>query len=96
MDRLREGLTRVPDGRLFTIRYDELVVRPLETVKRIYRELDLGEFEVARPLIESFLASTPVRPAPAASLDAELERELRHRWQRQFGWLGYASPPQSA
>lgn len=92
MDRLREEFPRVPRGQACTVRYDDLVARPLETVKNIYDQLDLGDFEGARPLMESFLASMPVRPAPPAPVEAAVERELCQRWQRHFDWLGYPAP----
>jgi hypothetical protein len=96
MDRLREELPGVPAGRLCTVRYDNLVARPIETVGRIYRELDLGGFETAKPHMERFLAGTPVKPAPAVPLDAALERQLRERWRRHFDWLGYSFPQRAA
>ena len=38
------------------VRYEDLVADPLTEVQRIYRQLDLGDFEPARPAIEEYLA----------------------------------------
>lgn len=47
----------VESGRLISIRFEDLEVRPLRTLKKIYAQLNLGSFSSVSPRVESYLAS---------------------------------------
>jgi hypothetical protein len=47
--------TQIPAGRLVEIRYEDLDARPLEILPALYASLELPDFEVVRPQIESYL-----------------------------------------
>ena len=44
----------IAPGRLFELRYEDLLENPLERVAAMYRHLDLGSFETARPHLEQY------------------------------------------
>ncbi len=45
----------IPEGNLIEIAYKDLSEKPYETVKQIYKELDLPDFKVAEPAIKQHL-----------------------------------------
>jgi len=46
----------IPAERLINVRYEDVVQSPIETVAKIYRQLELGPFEEMRPGLEQLLA----------------------------------------
>ncbi len=87
MDRLQAGLKDV--GHHANVRYADLVKRPVETLERVYGELELGDFEAARPAIESFAAAHVTTPRSARPLDQKLSAKIADRWKTQIAALGY-------
>jgi hypothetical protein len=87
MDRLREGLKSA--GAHADVRYTDLVKQPVETLQRVYDELDLGDFDAARPAIESFATANATVPRSARPLDQKLSAKIATRWKTQIAALGY-------
>ena len=44
----------IAPGQFCEVRYEELVANPIEQMRRVYAELQLGDFEAARPAISMF------------------------------------------
>jgi hypothetical protein len=55
-DRLETTRTLIPPGRLYEVRYEDLVRNPLGVMDDLYRALDLGDFPAAKPAAEAYLA----------------------------------------
>jgi hypothetical protein len=89
VDRLLAALDGVDREQMAEVRYDDLVQQPVETVARLYRELDLGDFALARPGVERFAAESRVAARPSRPLDPALTRRIAARWHRQIVALGY-------
>lgn len=68
---------------LSEVRFESLVADPLGELERIYEELQLGSFEVARPAVEKFLESR--RGYKPNKFD--LAPEIRERVRREWGWF---------
>jgi hypothetical protein len=87
--RLEESRPLVPKGRLYDLRYEDLVRDPVGELAKVYRALDLGEFEPARAGVESYLAR--VRGyEPGRYLLTDEERDVvRSRWGEVIGRYGY-------
>jgi hypothetical protein len=92
IDRLLATLDGLDPGRFAEVRYDDLVRQPVETVARLYRQLDLGDFAAARPEIAAFAAESTTAPRPRRALDPELVQLIAARWARQIVRLGYGIP----
>lgn len=76
-----EDRARIPEGRLTEIAYRDLVLDPVGVLRRVYRDLDLPDFENARPRVERYLAElngyeTNVFPP----LDARTRRRVAKEW----------------
>jgi hypothetical protein len=91
MDRLHAGLHEIDPARRAEVRYAELVLQPFETLERLYRDLDLGDFSPARPAVAKFLADSTVAPRSPRELDAALADRIGQRWRRQMLQLDYGS-----
>ena len=48
---------RIPEGRLFECRYEDLDQRPMEVLARLYRSLAIDAFDEAAIVFENYLAS---------------------------------------
>ena len=92
MDRLCDGLDRLAPGTHVTVRYADLVDQPVETLERIYQDLDLKSFAAARAGIARFADENRISPRPAARLDPALMQQINERWQVQIARLGYDVP----
>jgi hypothetical protein len=91
MDRLLEGLDTIDPRRRVEVRYADLVRAPVETLKRLYRELEIGDIATTMPAIETFLAESDVSPRSPREFDAGLAARIEERWRRQMVRLGYAA-----
>jgi hypothetical protein len=91
IDRMLAALDALEPGRCAEVRYDDLVRQPIETVARLYRQLDLGNFAAARPAIAAFAAASTTAPRPRRALDAALAQQVAGRWERQIVRLGYGT-----
>jgi hypothetical protein len=80
----------VPAGRLVEVAFADLEKDPLGQVRRIYRELDLSDFEVARPALEKYVASQAgYRKNEHPSLAPEVRADVAREWRRCFEEWNY-------
>jgi len=70
----------VPDERLAHVRYEDLVTDPVKVLQGVYAQLELGDFEAARPAIEAEARSyAEYRTNQYALSDAD-KATLRTEW----------------
>jgi hypothetical protein len=80
----------IPKGQLIEIGFDELENKPMETMERIYKDLDLPDFKEARPAMQNYLDSVKqykrnkYRPLPSAKL-----KKLNSAWNCWFEEFAY-------
>jgi hypothetical protein len=82
--------TLLGPGQLAEVRFETLVADPLRELERIYRELDLGSFETAKPAVEKFLESRKDYKPNQFVLAPEIRKRVHEAW----GWFaaGYGYP----
>jgi hypothetical protein len=90
MHRLLDALAELPSGSVTTVRYEELAAEPTNTVERIYGDLDLGDFDRVRPIVQAYCADHPHNASPLANLDHETASRLAFHWAAVCSRLGYA------
>ncbi len=92
VNRLVDSLQDLPAADVTTVSYDELLADPTETIARIYRELDIGDFSCVRPLIQR-AAAQKFRSSPATfDMDEDTLSRLALLWRPVLDRLGYAMP----
>lgn len=82
----------VPTGQLAEVSYEALVADPEREMERLYRELDLGDFETIRPRLREFIAERSNYKRNKFELDPAVQREIAHRWRFFFEKYGYPLP----
>jgi len=87
-----EDAPLVPEGQLAEVAFEDLDARPMETVARIYEELSLPDFAVAKPQLEAYVASLAgYRKNSFPELPAETKTKLRRAWEPSFARWGYGT-----
>jgi omega-hydroxy-beta-dihydromenaquinone-9 sulfotransferase len=80
----------VPAGQLIELRYEDLVADPLQSLRDIYDQLKLGEFDSMREKLAARLANHGNYQANQHVIDEATEREIFERWHdyaQQYGYL---------
>ena len=85
----------IPKGQLVEVAHEQMVVRPVETLARVYRELDLGDFETVRPAMEAHAASLSDYKVNAYEFDDQTLSAVRETLSFAFDEWGRnpAGPP---
>ena len=73
----------VPGGQHYEIAYEDLVAAPLSQLAQVYSQLNLPDFEIARPKFESYLEKTKNYQR---NRHLEIPNELRRRIDQEWGF----------
>ncbi len=79
----------IAPGQLCEVRYEELISRPIEQMRRIYKELQLGDFDAVRPAIETYMAGQKDYQTNRYQLSPENRGEISRRWEKYLVQYGY-------
>jgi omega-hydroxy-beta-dihydromenaquinone-9 sulfotransferase len=77
-------------GQFCEVRYEQFVADPLAEMQRVYQELELGDFEPARPGVEAYLADQKDYKTNRYQITPEMRAEIARRWGRYLEQYGYA------
>ncbi|MGQ9504048.1 MAG: sulfotransferase family protein [Thermogutta sp.] len=84
----------IPPRQLAEVSYEALVADPEGEMERLYRELDLGDFEVLRPHLAQFIAERANYKRNRFELSPTLKAEISRRWRFFFEKYGYFIEPE--
>jgi hypothetical protein len=79
----------IPPSRFSEVRYEDLIVDPIAEMRRIYEELDLGEFEKALPALEKYAHGRADYRRNRYEIRPETAAEVARRWgdfMRKYGY----------
>ncbi len=79
----------VPAGQYFEIRYEDLVADPVETLRRVYDELDLGGWTAFEPRLRAYLEEIAAFTPGSFRLDRALADRIAGEWAFAFEQWGY-------
>ena len=79
----------IPEGHLIEIRYEDLDEKPMETLEKIYAALDLGEFEVQKPRLETYLDSLANYEKNSFDFPPDVIETVNANWGFAFDAFGY-------
>jgi hypothetical protein len=79
----------LPANRFCEVRYEDLVRDPIGQLHKLYEQLELGDFETARPGIERYLADNKDYQTNRFDIPPEVRAEVRRRWGSYAKRYGY-------
>lgn len=89
MGRYLEDRKRIPQGRLFELRYEELDARPIELLRSLYGALALDGFERALPEFERYLAGLGRFEKNVFEFPPDVVEAVNHHWGFALDAFGY-------
>lgn len=89
-DRIEEDRKLVPHGQFQELRYEDLIDDPIEELRKLYDELELGGFAAALPRFQKYLAeNAEYQTNRYRPLDPALQAEITRRWGNVIERYGY-------
>jgi hypothetical protein len=76
-------------GQFSEVHYEDLISDPIQQMKRIYEELELGDFNSVRPGMESYIAGQKDYKTNRYQLSPENRVEISRRWKKYLNQYGY-------
>ncbi len=80
---------RIPEGSLVTVAYEELLQDPEAVMRRIYDELDLGDFGPVEGPLREYIAKRKDYKVNPYNLDPAIAEAIDERWSAYFEEFGY-------
>jgi hypothetical protein len=81
---------RIDVSAIYEIRYEDLIDNPLGQIEKMYQQLQLGDFRLARDKIAAFVAEQKDYKPNKHRLDDALKSKIRQRWSAYFDRYGYS------
>ena len=79
----------IPPANLYEVRYEDLVADPMAILEQVYQQLELGDFELARPAVAEYLQSiSDFRPNRHA-IEPKLKQQIFTHCQSYIERYGY-------
>lgn len=92
-EKMYEGFDRqrskVPNQHIIDVRYEDLAADPHATMKRIYEQLDIGDFDQVSPKIVANQKETKDYKRNEHQLDDSTRSQIAERWSNYFDRFGY-------
>jgi hypothetical protein len=93
LERMYRGFNRqrgaIPANQLCELKYEDLVRDPMTQLRRIYEQLELGDFDAVRSQMEAHVGGQKDYKTNQHELEPELRSEIRRRWSDYFERFGY-------
>ena len=83
-DSFFDAVPSIKEGNYCEVSYDELVAAPVDTLERIYSELNLGDFDKNRESFQKFADSQKSYKKNKFEISPEMEETIRRRWKKYF------------
>jgi hypothetical protein len=82
----------VDPSRFFEVRFEDLVADPIGRMQALYEHLDLGEFETARPKLQTYFKERKDYQTGSYQISDELRSKIDRRWGPYMRRFGYCQP----
>ena len=92
MAALVEDTKALPSEQFVEFSYDELMSAPMDSLKRIYQQINLGDFEAVAPTFEAYLSTVKDYQKGVHQMDPEVEAKVTEAWQPFIDRWGYDVP----
>ena len=81
---------KIKPNRLCEVRYEDLVADPIRQMKRIYQELELGDFDAVLPAMEQYVAGMSGYITNRHQLSPQERTRIAQEWRDFFERYGYS------
>jgi omega-hydroxy-beta-dihydromenaquinone-9 sulfotransferase len=81
---------RLPAGSIYDIHYEDLVHDPVAEVAKMYKKLDLGDFQAVREKMTEFVEGQKDYKPNKHHIEKALKEKIHERWAAYFERYGYA------
>jgi len=95
-ERFEATRSRVDRRRICDVRYEDLVQDPIGQMRRIYEQLELGDFAPVAPAIEAYFGQRSDYRPSRYQLTAEQHAAVTDRWLPHMEQYGYGPSEQPA
>jgi hypothetical protein len=85
-----EQRQRLDAGAIYDIHYEDLIADPVGQLAKIYRQLELGDFDSVRPKVAALVEEQKEYKPNKHKVHPELKEIIRQRWKAYFERYGYA------
>lgn len=84
------------ENQLIDVHYEQLIDQPLDQLRRVYEQLELGDFSRVEPAVTDHLADVKNYRKNHYELDDRLRKQVQERWAGYFERYGYQADPVQA
>ncbi len=82
----------VDPSRFFEVRYEDLVREPIEQMRAMYEQFELGEFDTAQQKLEAYFQDRQGYRTGSYQIPDALREEIDRRWGPYMRRYGYCQP----
>lgn len=79
----------IPDGSLTELHFEDLEAKPMETIRRVYHDLDIPAYDQAAPSIKAYLERIKAYAKNPHDLPEDEKNTVKREWAPWFDKLGY-------
>lgn len=89
LEALKTDTADLPPEQFAEVRFEDLQSEPLPVLRHLFEQLELPDFEAARPYFETYLAGLEDYQQNQYSLEPETVSKVEHHWQAYLQRWGY-------
>jgi hypothetical protein len=94
LERMYGGFERqrpaLDPSRICDVKFEQLIADPVATLRRVYEQLQLGDFEPVRPKVEQSMDRRKGHKSNRHEINDEDRRKIHRRWSSYCRTYGYA------
>jgi hypothetical protein len=84
-----EQRSEIPPNQLIEVKFESLIANPASEMERVYQQLEIGEFEAAKPAIEDYFEKKKGHKTNPFSIDETLRSDIDNNWNEYIELFGY-------
>ncbi|MGB5915258.1 MAG: sulfotransferase, partial [Phormidesmis sp.] len=95
MRSLKADTADLPPQQFYELSFEDLQANPIRELEALFQQLELSNFRIARPYLESYLTDLKGYQQNQYDLDTEIIKKIETHWNFQIQQWGYKAPAAS-
>jgi len=95
MRSLKADTADLPPQQFYELSFEDLQANPIQALESLFQQLELSNFQTARPYLESYLTDLKDYQQNQYDLDTETIKKIKAHWDFQIQQWGYKAPEAS-